>query len=195
MPSSSLLVDWTFSYGDLADIQVGGYTEPEDVITPVISVRPSIVSDLGDGSPPIVLRVRTIGGNNELYWEVKTEALKGGGYLTTIYRDGEVISSTFLDEYTDEATLPEGGQEYHVEQTGRDGVVYRSNTARPENRVPILANVDGRIRVDGIDAGAISANEQKDFFLESGNRSIEIIVADGRTDSQVSSCIKRPEML
>jgi|GEM_PF-6139503 len=119
-----------FSYGDLADIMVDGYSEPESVITPVVSVKPRVVKDVGDGSPPIVLRVRTIGGNNELYWEVKTKALKSGGFLTTIYRDGEVISSSFLDTYTDEFMLPGMDHEYQLEQTGHNGTLYRSNIAK-----------------------------------------------------------------
>lgn len=90
------------------------------------------VTRLGDGSPAIVLTVKTVAVNLiELNWKTHLPPeLQAEHPLTVIRRDGNQIAVSFGNRYTDQNPPKEGELSYQVEQTGKDNRVYGSNIAR-----------------------------------------------------------------
>lgn len=87
---------------------------------------------LGDGKPALVLKVTSLAANiNYLKWQSNLpEELRSSPSITLIYRDEQYFTVSFGDEYTDSQS-PEGvNTRYRVQQTGRDGRDYTSNTAQ-----------------------------------------------------------------
>jgi len=87
---------------------------------------------LDSGRPAIVLKVTSLAANiNKLNWQSNLpEELRNVPALTLIYRDEKQLTVLFGNEYTDQHATKGAATPYRVQQTGRDGRDYTSNTAQ-----------------------------------------------------------------
>ncbi len=110
--------------------------------------KPKPKTRLRDGTPPIILEVTSVTRDiNRLDWTVLPLDVRDSEPLTIIFRDEKQVAVSFGQTYEDKQELSEIEPNYRVEQKGRDGQVYSSNTAKaspselPQARVYLSANV------------------------------------------------------
>jgi Protein of unknown function (DUF1566) len=94
----------------------------------------SPLTHLANGQPAIILKVTALAGNiRQLEWTSLPDSLRAEQPVTTILRDEQPLAHTFADKFVDEQAPAKPEPTYRVEQMGRDGKVYGSNTV-PEKR-------------------------------------------------------------
>lgn len=126
--------DKRFGVNRLADIEVRrlsvdlpGKTKLAFRIVP----KPKPMTRLVDGTPAIILKVRTISRNvKQLEWTNLPANVRASQPVTVIFRDEGESAIAFGNEYIDEQAPVSHEPSYRVEQEGRDGQVYSSNTAK-----------------------------------------------------------------
>jgi len=105
---------------------------------------------LDSGQPAIVLKVTSLAANiNKLNWKPNLpEELRSVPEITLVYRDEKQLDISFDgNEYTDNLAPRGATTRYRVQQTGRDGRDYTSNTAqaavKPDDRLdPYLTETE-----------------------------------------------------
>ncbi|NUO80097.1 DUF1566 domain-containing protein [candidate division KSB1 bacterium] len=124
--------DNRFGVNSIADIEVKRL--PPDLrqrTTVAIRLVPKPITQLANGSPALVLKVESMLGNlNQLDWTDLPPPLRSPQPLTFIYRNEEQVAIAFGNQYVDEKAPANAAAIYRVEQEGRDGQVYSSNSAQ-----------------------------------------------------------------
>jgi hypothetical protein len=126
--------DKRFGVNRLADIEVKrlpvdlrGKTKLAFRVVP----KPKPTALLADGTPAIILKVTTQLWNvNQLKWTDLPSSVRASQPITIIFRDEGKLAIAFGNEYEDKQPPTDRETSYRVEQTGRDGQVYSSNTAK-----------------------------------------------------------------
>lgn len=134
-----------FGVGSVADIEVTRL--PEDVqrqrIAVTLTPLQQPITHLPDGRPVLSLVVTAVAGNvNELRWSQLPPELRPVPPVTAIYRNEEPLTISFSNRYRDENVLPQPAPVYQVQQIGRDGQLYASNTAKPGPRSQAMPLTD-----------------------------------------------------
>ena len=91
--------------------------------------KPKPITYLPNGEPAIILKVTSMARNvNQLEWADLPENLRPNQPVTVILRDERQLAFSFLNQYTDNKAP--STSIYRVEQSGRDGQIYVSNTVK-----------------------------------------------------------------
>jgi len=142
--------------GRLADIEVKHLSVDVPGQTKLafhVISKPNPITQLANGRPPILLRVLSYARNvKQLAWVTNIPAnVRPSQPQTIILRDDKPIGISFESQYRDEQVPTNHEPTYRVEQIGRDGQLYSSNTAKAAPlKLEILRPERGSVQLESV---------------------------------------------